>query len=267
MYESAPQKRQDTFVDGSLSDWAVTQVGAGTVRAGQGRLSLTVAGGYDGYSNAQIADYVYERLDFTWRPPLRMTVTAWASAPGDQLRGTAGFGFWNHPFSPDLRRLPHLPQAIWFFFAAPPSDMQLAYGVPGHGWKAAMIDASHPGALMLAPFAAPAVLLMRAPALYARLWQPIQRRLRISERLLDGSLLASRHTYTLDWRPDGATFAIDGETIHEAPYAPHGACGFVAWIDNQYAVVTPQGRFRFGVVPVERDQTLVLEQVVIEGRL
>ena len=119
-----------------------------------------------------------------------MTVTAWASAPADQLRGTAGFGFWNHPFSPDVRRLPRLPRAIWFFFAAPPSNMALAYGVPGFGWKAATIDATRPGALALAPFGLPAILLMRRESLYAKLWRVIQRRLNIGEHLLANALLA-----------------------------------------------------------------------------
>jgi hypothetical protein len=192
-----------------------------------------------------------------------MTVTAWAASPVDHLRGTAGFGFWNHPFSPDSRRL-RLPQAIWFFFAAPPSDMRLARGVPGHGWKAATIDAARSAAAALAPLAIPAALLMRIPALYARLYPRIQQALKIDETLLDPALLAARHTYTLDWRRDGATFAVDGDVALETPHSPRGPAGFVAWIDNQYAVVTPQGNLRFGVVPVEQEQSLVLEHVVIE---
>lgn len=243
--------------------WIVTEVGRGTVTESNGSLMLRVAGGYSGYSNAQITDYAdgAGRLGFAWTPPLKLTVTAYAV--GDP-RGTAGFGFWNHPFSPDMRGLPRLPRAIWWFFGSPPNDMRLAEGVPGHGWKAATIDATRPAALALAPFALPAVLVMRIPAIYVRLWRVIQRRLRISEKLLDPTLPRERHTYMLDWRADGAAFAVDGQIVHETPYAPRGHCGFVAWIDNQYAVVTPQGRFGFGIVPVERDQTLVLEDIVIE---
>ena len=77
-------------------------------------------------------------------------------------------------------------------------------------------------------------------------------------------MLTERHTYTLDWRADGATFAVDGQTVHETAFAPIGRMGFIAWIDNQYAVVTPQGRFGWGIVPVEREQALVLEDVVIQ---
>lgn len=254
---------ENLWLNGALNPaWIVTQIGAGTVRESNGNLILRVAGGHSGYSNAQITDYAYERLNFRWQPPLKLTVTAWAM--GDPL-GTAGFGFWNHPFSPDLKRMPSLPRAIWYFFGSPPNNMQLAHGVPGSGWKAATMDATRPSALMLAPFALPAVLMMRVPPLYARLWHVIQRRLHISEKLLDPALLAARHTYTMDWRRDGATFGIDGQTIHETPFAPRGRTGFVAWIDNQYAVVTPQGQFGFGIIPVERDQALILEDVTIEN--
>jgi hypothetical protein len=251
------------WLNGTLNPaWIVTEIGAGTVQESQGKLILRTAGGHPGYSNAQISDYAYRRLNFQWTPPLKLMVTA--RFAGD-LRGTAGFGFWNHPFSPELKRLPSLPRAIWYFFGAPPNAMQLAQGVPGSGWKAATIDATRPSAWTLAPFALPAVLLMRVPPLYATLWKVIQRRLRISEKLLDPALLTERHTYTLDWQADGAAFALDGTTIHETPFAPRGRCGFVAWIDNQYAIVTPQGRFGWGIVPVERDQTLILEDVVIEA--
>lgn len=242
--------------------WNVTEIGRGTVTSTADGLRLTNPAASEGYHNAQIADYD-GRFDFLWKPPLHLSVTAWASSAGGDLHGTAGFGFWNHPFSPDTRRL-RLPQAIWFFFAAPPSDMRLAYGVAGHGWKAATIDAARWRAVALVPLALPAALLMRFPALYARLFPPIQRALRIDETPLDLSLLAQRHVYTIDWRRGGATFAVDGAVVQESPYAPRGAAGFVAWIDNQYAVVTPQGKFGFGITPIPRDQSLVLESVVIE---
>jgi hypothetical protein len=195
---------------------------------------------------------------------VRLTVTAWASGDPVALRGTAGFGFWNHPFSPDVRRMPRLPQAIWFFFASPPSNMALASGVPGFGWKAATLDATRLSARALIPVALPAVLLMQRPALYARLWPGIQRALKIDEHLLDLALLAERHTYSLDWQPNDARFAVDGVTVLATDHSPRGAAGFVAWLDNQFAVVTPQGDLRFGIVPVEQEQSLVLERVTIE---
>lgn len=267
-------RREDRFRESIDRNWSVSEVGEGSVTPSAVGLRLAIpAADGAGYHNAQISDYYRQsggkpRLNFQWRPPLRMTVTARAEVGGgtvDRLRGTAGFGFWNHPFSPDSRRLPRLPRAIWFFFGSPPNNMQLAYGVPGSGWKAATIDATHPRALLLAPLALPAVLLMRLPGLYRRLWQPIQRTLRIGEYALNVNLLAEAHTYQVEWRAGSTRFAVEGAPVFETPFAPQGAAGFVAWLDNQYAVVTPQGQFGFGVMPVERPQTLILEHVIIES--
>jgi hypothetical protein len=187
-----------------------------------------------------------------------------AKMQGVRVVGTAGFGFWNHPFSPDTRRL-RLPQAIWFFFGAPPHNLALAHGVPGHGWKAATIDAGRPGALPLAPIAPLAVLGMQIPALYHRLYPFIQRRLAVGEAVLAPTLMGAPHTYTLEWRRAGAAFAVDGTTVLETPFSPRGTCGFIAWIDNQYAIVTPQGRFGWGIIPITGEQSLIIEEVEIEG--
>ncbi|TMF44913.1 MAG: hypothetical protein E6I32_14300, partial [Chloroflexi bacterium] len=62
------------------------------------------------------------------------------------LRGTAGFGFWNYPFSVRGDIL-MLPEAIWFFYASPPSNMALVPGVPGWGWKAQVVHSMRPAAL------------------------------------------------------------------------------------------------------------------------
>ena len=37
------------------------------------------------------------------------------------------------------------PQNAWFFYGSPESDMQLAKGVPGHGFKAASLSSPLPG--------------------------------------------------------------------------------------------------------------------------
>lgn len=195
---------------------------------------------------------------------MRMTVTASASVSGDRLRGTAGFGFWNHPLSPDVRRLPRLSAAIWFFFGAPPHDFRTALDVPGHGWKAQTIDAAHMGALALAPVALPLMLLMRIPPLYRPLYRRIQRILKIGETALPDDLLTARHVYTIEWEVSRARFWIDGALVHESPFSPRGSLGFIAWIDNQYLVLTPQGRFRWGITPLEGDQSLILDEVRLE---
>lgn len=218
------------------------------------------------YSNAQLDDYAgLPRSAFAWRPPLRLTVRARASHPADQLKGTAGFGFWNSPLSPGLRRLPRLPRAVWFFFSSPPSDMALAAGVPGPGWKAATFNAMQPAFFALAPLAPLGVLLMRVPALYRRLWPVGQRALGVSEALLPVAL-DEWHTYTLEWWPRRAAFFVDGALVHRAPHAPAGPLGFVTWLDNQYAIVTPQGRFGGGALDAPGAQWLALESAWV-GRL
>jgi hypothetical protein len=246
--------------------WRITEAGSGSVRRIEPAWHLTVAPTPDPvYSNAQISDYA-GRSDFRWRPPLRLTVTARASSQSHHLRGTAGFGFWNHPFVPGEFGF-RLPQAVWFFFGSPPNDMPLARGLPGHGWKAATIDATRPLFLALLPTAPLGFLLMRFPALYNRLWPVGQHALGVSECLLDPALLPERHTYTLDWQPAGVVFAVDGVPVHHSRHSPRGPLGLIAWIDNQYAVVTPQGRFGWGLVPLEREQSLILEQVEVKTDL
>lgn len=258
----------DTFPGQLDRAWTITEVATGKVSVGEGILTLHNEPVDGRYTNAQITDYNYSRFEFRWKPPLRMTVTARASAGGDALQGTAGFGFWNHPFSPDVEhfhRSLQLPQAIWYFFGAPPNDMQLAYGVPGYGWKASMIDAGRWSALALFPLALPAVLMMQARPLYRLIYPKIQRALAIGEYVLDGALLAETHTYAIEWRRDGAQFSIDGRCVYETPFAPRGACGFIAWIDNQYASVSPRGAFSAGVVPLKQPQSLYLSSIRIES--
>jgi hypothetical protein len=255
------QPRLDAWPD---PPWRLTAIGhAETLPAPDGLALTTHPTPESVYSDAQISDYSAP-AGFRWRPPLRLTVRA-RSAPGaDALRGTAGFGFWNQPFMPGQMAL-RLPQAAWFFFSSPPSDMRLARGVPGPGWKAATLNAARWPFLALLPAAPVGVLLMRNRALYDRLWPVGQRAIAVSERLLDSALLADWHTYTLEWGPDGVAFAVDGAPAHRAPAAPPGPLGFIAWIDNQYAVVTPQGQFSFGLLPLDAPQTLHLSELIIEA--
>lgn len=251
----------DTFEQGPDLRWQVGQIGAGLVETRSDGLHLILPPvDSSRYHDAQIADYIPAERSFSYRPPLRMTVRAHhANGP---FSGTAGFGFWNHPFVPGERGF-RLPQTLWFFFGGPRSNMALALDVPGNGWKAATFDARRAAFLALLPAALPGFLLMRSHALYRRLWPIGQRAIGVHEAPLPTDMLSQTRTYTLDWLPDEAHFAVDGEPVLHVPHVPPGPLGFIAWVDNQYAVVTPQGQFSFGLVDVPRQETLILERVTL----
>ena len=257
----------ETFDSDTLSPaWKPWTTGTGRLElAGDGLLRCVLEPASDRqYSDAQITDYQgLPRRRFPWHPPLRLTVRAWASHRAEQLKGTAGFGFWNEPFVPTGSRLPRLPRAVWFFFGSPPNNMALAKGVPGWGWKAATLDTTRWPFLLLAPLAPLGFLLMRVPALYRRLWPVGQWAIGASEARLPVDL-AQPHAYALHWQADSVDFFVDDVPVHHAPTAPRGPLGFIAWIDNQYAIVTPQGHFAFGLLATAESQWLALDQIVIE---
>jgi hypothetical protein len=66
------------------------------------------------------------------------------------------------------------------------------------------------------------------------------------------------------WQRDGVQFAIDGQTVHETDRSPRGPLGFVAWIDNQYAIATRWGQLGYGVLDIAASQYLDLAHVQIE---
>lgn len=221
-----------------------------------------------GYHNAQLWNYVQlsaprSPIQLKNRPPLRLSLTSFCIGEPENLVGTAGFGFWNHPFSPDRYRFPRLPRAVWFFFASKRSNMALDYAVPGSGWKCAVIDAINPRALALMPLAFPAALAMRSKKLYAKLYPPIQRALKIDEHPLDLGLLRERHLYQIDWLPERVIFSIDNHPVFETPFSPTGPLGLVIWMDTRYAIITPQGHVGAGVEKVTHEQGLVIENLAL----
>jgi hypothetical protein len=210
------------------------------------------------YADAQLSTY-RTRQDFRHRPPLEMRLRARFTGA---IPGTAGFGFWNHPFGPGMRGL-RLPTAVWFFYGAPPNNMALTRDIPGRGWKAAQIDAANAYFLALLPTAPAAALLMRSARLYRMLWPIAQRAMRVSEYLIADVPDSRWHDYGLEWARDRVRFFIDGACVHESDMSPRGPLGFVAWIDNQFAVVTPRGSFNFGVTTHESTSALEIAQVKI----
>ena len=242
--------------------------GGGLIRTASGLRFVNPPLGGARYCNAQIDDYQgLPRHSFLHRPPLRLTLRARFSHPAGVLSGTAGFGFWNDPFLMTDLRAPMLPRTLWFFYAAPPSDMRLALNTPGHGWKAAALDALRPDAAAVLPLAAFASPLLRNERFYRRLWPFFERRFRIAEQLLGEDLLpggmSAWHKYVLEWGPQVATFLVDGCVVLTAP-APRGPLGLVIWLDNQYLVVHPAGRLRYGLVAKSETQWMEIDDLHLE---
>ena len=247
--------------------WTQTCLGTGSLHIVNSALRMYLPANPQGhYADAQIDDYgTLARANFPWRPPLSMTVRARSSHPAALgnattqansqavLRGTAGFGFWNYPFSVRGDIL-MLPEAVWFFYAAPPSNMALVPGIPGWGWKAQVIHAMRKESLLATlptAFAIGRERISRRPehANSAARW--LQRVSGAQEALLDTITLSDWHTYQLEWLSSVATFRVDGQVVLTAPHPPTRALGFVAWLDNQYAIATPRGTLRFGATPTD----------------
>jgi hypothetical protein len=238
-----------------------------TLRVGGGGLVRTSDGlrfvnpPLDGtrYCNAQLDDYQGRpRRAFLHRPPLRLTLRARFSHAAGVLNGTGGFGFWNDPFMMTGLRMPALPRTLWFFYAAPPSDMRLAVDTPGHGWKAAVLDALSVRGVTALPLAALAAPFMRRAGLYQRLWPFFARSFGIAEQALaevPAAALSAWHTYTIEWGTRTAIFSVDDTAVLTAP-APQGPLGLVIWLDNQYLAVHPSGRLRYGLVAKSEMQWL-----------
>ncbi len=244
--------------------WTITQTGNAQVSSTTDPIDLSVLPTASGYSNAQISSYDPLKRDFHHHAPLRLSLRARISDPAT-LRGTAGFGFWNHPFAPGERGL-RVPQALWFFFASSDSEMALAQGVAGSGWKAATFNAQRAPFFALLPAALPGFLLMRVPAFYRRLWRIGQDAIGVREQALPLELLADWHQYTLIREQERVVFLVDDAVVLESSHAlPQGALGLIAWIDNQYAIITPQGRFGWGVVPILTRQTLLIRDMQLNS--
>jgi len=258
------------FDEGIGSRWKTHLTGSGRLEAPGKSLRFITGGASSGsYTNAQIDDYQgLPRSRFFWTPPLRLTVTARFSHPAGQLHGTAGFGFWNDPLLMTEKRLPALPRAVWFFYASMPSNMKLDMATPGHGWKAASIDAQRGSALLWALLAPLLVPLMNLEPVYRAFWPRIQRALHIGEAPIPVDM-TQWHTYVLDWGSKYAQFSLSendaqsSSTILESP-SPHGPLGFVMWQDNQYLQLTPWGRIRWGLLDTPEGQWMEVKELQIQ---
>ncbi len=247
--------------------WRQHLVGGGYLHRGESTLRLVMPPTSPRhYSDAQLDDYqTIPNTPLPWSAPLRLTIRARFSHPSGVLAGTAGFGFWNYPFVlAQGRLLPRLPRATWFFYASPPSDMQLDVHTAGAGWKVATIDTLTPAAPLLLTMAPVVVPLMNIPPLFPVIWQPIQRVLRIRETPVPPTVaMTDWHIYTLEWGVTTTRFLVDGKPILEHAPSPRGQLCFVLWIDNQYLVVQPWGRLRWGLLETGEHQWVEVDWLSI----
>ena len=263
----------DNFTQRIEQSWTQTLLGPASIQIIDEKLRMNLPAVPRGqYADAQIDDYDHlPRSAFPWRPPLRMEVRARSSHPAATgnstnettgiLRGTAGFGFWNYPFSVRGDVL-MLPESIWFFYASPPSNMALVPGIPGWGWKAQVVHSMRAEAVA-------ATVPMALTATWARLTGDVRPAGRWMQRLSGAQEallhvdMASWHTYRLEWRAEEVAFRVDEALVLRAAHPPTRPLGFVAWLDNQYAVATPRGTLRFGTVATG-PEWLELDSVKIE---
>jgi len=246
------------------------ELGGGVVEAASGRTTrLTLPAKPSGYADAQLDDTAWlPRRRFRWQPPLHLRLRARASHTSPL--GTLGFGFWNDPFAVSLgqggaaRRLPAAPRALWFFYASPPADLRFMPRIAGHGWKAMQLTTRPMPTAALFAFAPAAIALSHVPLLRGPVLRRALGRVQAAEAMLSVDL-ADWHLYEIDWQAGQTEFRLDGQLVLRSPFPLAGPLGFVAWIDNQYAIATPEQGFRFGVLATSEPQWLEIEAFELIG--
>ena len=214
------------------------------------------------YRLAQLDDYVeLRRGEFRWTAPARLEARARVSQK--EHPGTWGFGYWNDPFAATLglggigRRIPALPQTAWFFYASQPNYLSLRDDLPASGLLAATFQSSRTAQRLL-PLG-----VLAAPGLLTKATRRALRR--VARRFIHQDAVGVKvdptewHVYRLEWRSGRATFQVDGETVLDTRVAPIGRLGCVVWIDNQYALFTPEGGRKFGTLKSVQGTTLEME--------
>jgi hypothetical protein len=218
------------------------------------------------YRWAQFDDYMQlPRRSFLWKAPLSLSLQARCTAA--ELLGTWGFGFWNDPFNANLgiggtaRRLPTLPNAAWFFYAAPPNHLAFHDTIPAQGFLAATF---------YSPQLPPALLALTLPFTPLLALPPAARILRKAIAMLVKQAAINIqtdvtiwHEFHVDWHPDRTRFYMDQQIILDTPITPRGRLGLVLWIDNQFAAFPPDGRLSFGTLPTLHKTTLDIKNLSI----
>jgi len=103
------------------------------------------------------------------------------------------------------------------------------------------------------------------------LWPVGQRAMGVSEALIEADTcgepcrtMTAWHTYVIEWGVERARFRVDGESVLDCDTSPRGPLGFVMWLDNLYAVVTPWGRFGYGWLDAPGCQWMEVDALTVE---
>ncbi len=256
-----PQSIEDTFQNGISPYWVRFCVGHANIETEKGIARFVVEGAEEGQlSDAEIDDHrTVPRHRLLWKPPLRMRVRARMSHRAGELMGTAGFGFWNDPFD-WVGNVETPPNAIWFFYASPQSDMAFDPSARGNGWKAATLNGGRADPLTMAI----GNFLFRLPWMSKLIFRLAETRINAYEQVMEDVALVEWHDYQIDWLADEARFFVNGALVLIAPNPPRVALGFVAWVDNNAAVMGPGREFDFKRIAVPQRQWMELGYVRIE---
>lgn len=211
------------------------------------------------YVDAQLDDYDKTLpMRFAHQPPQHLAVRARFSHPQGQLKGTAGFGFWNHPFG-QAGQLLAAPCNVWFFHASQESNLRVKPHFAGHGFSAAVL---HSPPIPSTQNTVSRTLLhgldrlLRIKPISQVLMAAAQKLVQADEQALDLDL-TQWHTYEVIWEKHATCFLVDGRAIMRSSVSPRGPLGFVAWIDNYTAIAT-NGQYQFGYVACAHEQWLEL---------
>ena len=237
-----------------------------TTSSEQGWLLEILAGEKGKYRLAQLDDYTNQaRKDFTWRSPLKLSLSARVSA--EDIPGTWGFGFWNDPFSFSLglgggiRRFPALPNTAWFFHASSENHLSFQENKPAQGFLAQTFQSpSIPPALLA--LGSPFVSLL-ALSWSARIIRPILGRFVKDDSVLIHTDVTKWHHYALQLERSLVGFKVDDCEIFQTSVVPMNPLGFVIWIDNQFASFPPNGKLTFGTMDSPQSAWLEVKDLQI----
>jgi len=219
------------------------------------------------YGLSQLDDYMHlPRYKFPHIAPVSLRVEA--KAARRYLTGTWGFGFWNDPFSSCVsaggmsKWLPVLPNAAWFFYGSQPNRLSLRDDLPGSGFHMKTFRSPLlPSFLsLLAVPAVPLVLWPGAVRIFRRFAQNMVREASSAPEID----VEEWHSFRLDWMSEKVVFSIDQIETFTTSISPLGCLGLVIWIDNQYFYLNPDGRFGFGSLPTQEDQTLLIRNFKLD---